>query len=581
MAHGLDVAFELDYQGRHVIDASHIKGKLREACTELRLLGDDEMGALFGKEGEPEDQGFPAGLRFGSLRLAAKSERPRSGRVRTRIALNDRRVVTSGAMLVLEDVFPVGRDARWAGTMRFYATNEQAARDTAKRLVAGLRAIDAVGAEKSVGWGRVTKLGYHITMSPAMADSASATTEAEALSGTSCVLRIRPSDPLLVIEKRVRENFMRSQDTIPGSVVKGALAEALNAACGMPSRTPIDADNSGVAATLPALATSFGALIFRQARPAPAGGRRPVVVPLTAVAAESDSADVYDVALCSGPSLIGGLAPVFQTDWKDTEGPRQAHGWAIPKRVVKTRTAIDQQTRRARDGQLFSYEYVCPISGKGDPIEWVGEVDLASIEPDWRGAVLRDLQMALSLDLGIGKRRTDCAVTIGATESVGGVAVRDGLYIVTVQSPTLMVAPQDLQPGVDLRTAYESYWRSTLGEDVQLERFFAHQTMLGGYLSSRRVGGAVRSSYLPFIVTDAGSVFVLRADVAAADSVRERLVGLLGVGLPVPEWAEARYSVDGHPLWQTCPFVPANGAGEFSVNDPWFWERRLPESEGV
>ena len=83
--------------------------------------------------------------------------------------------------------------------------------------------------------------------------------------------------------------------------------------------------------------------------------------------------------------------------------------------------------------------------------------------------------------------------------------------------------------------------------------FCASQHLAGGYLAYRyRPWG---KTYHPFVVTDAGSVFLLRG------APRSRLEALTISGLPLPVFEDAA------PLtWQNCPFTPENGFGAIRAN---------------
>ena len=64
-----------------------------------------------------------------------------------------------------------------------------------------------------------------------------------------------------------------------------------------------------------------------------------------------------------------------------------------------------------------------------------------------------------------------------------------------------------------------------------LVRFFARQRLAGGYLVLRHQPG---KPYNPFLVTEAGSVFVLRPRPGKGDDANKRLDDWLEHGLPLP-----------------------------------------------
>ena len=141
-----------------------------------------------------------------------------------------------------------------------------------------------------------------------------------------------------------------------------------------------------------------------------------------------------------------------------------------------------------------------------------------------------------------------------------------GRHVVTLQTDGLMTDP-DLLRAEGLEAAYRDFWREASGGSTgtgepgafALARFFARQSLHGGYLT-RRAG---RGGYEPYLVTDRGSVFVLEpTGRGRPDEVLKRW----RAGLPVPKWVETRYGLSGKPLWQSCPFLPHVGFGEIAID---------------
>ena len=133
------------------------------------------------------------------------------------------------------------------------------------------------------------------------------------------------------------------------------------------------------------------------------------------------------------------------------------------------------------------------------------------------------------------------------------------------------------QDGADpLRDAYHDFWREVSQGSLTLERFFARQSLHGGYVSRR----ANHRHYEPFLLTDRGSVFVLTIE----DEVKARpLLDTWNVqGLPTPEWVSRRYTPNGAALWQRCPYLPQNGFGEIEIDLECHTTKRFPlEQTGV
>lgn len=149
-------------------------------------------------------------------------------------------------------------------------------------------------------------------------------------------------------------------------------------------------------------------------------------------------------------------------------------------------------------------------------------------------------------------------------------SVRAGRFVLTLQTAALMADPRQLiqeRDGRALRCAYADYFESIGNGSIVLDHFFAQQELQGGpYLYHRFQKGREGNQYEPYLVTQAGSVFVFSVgDRAKA----EQLVGeWFRYGLPVPQWAIDRFTrgeTQGD-HWSNHPFHPDNGFGQIVVN---------------
>jgi hypothetical protein len=344
-------------------------------------------------------------------------------------------------------------------------------------------------------------------------------------------------------------------------VLRGTLATTLQSLCGLARNAIIDAN---LPAPWQELGAYFNHLRFTHAFPAPENAhQRPVVPPLSLV---KDAADtLYDVALCAGPGLFGDppRASSFAVDWKKSDDVSTAFGWAEPKRELRVRTAMDRNRRRAKDEKLFAYDMAVP-----EGCLWYGKVDLRQIpEGAIRDTVAMQLRALLRHGLrGLGKTKvtTEVSVDVLVVPAYPSDPYPIGnLWIVTLQTPALLCDPvllNETSGAHELFAAYHAAWNDVSSGALQLIRFFASQSLTGGYLGLRF---QPNKPYNPFLLTDRGSVFVLQAsgDAAPALAVIE---AWLNNGLPLPRWARDRYS--DH--WSTCPFLPADGFGEIAVNLP-------------
>ena len=583
---GLDSSFDRDYLGRPYIDRTHLKGKLREALRELDIKS-DVINGLLGK-GEADGNGS---LYFSDLRLKdevieenlMKGPAPDS---LTRINKNVR-----GAMFVQENAFPGAKDKvyTWAGSICFVAGNKEDADKLSQSLIEGLKWIGAFGAEKGVGFGRLKSVALDPVKGLKTADIEINPQRPETISDQLTVI-IETKDPLLFADVRIIDNYLESMEYITGNVLKAALAQAVTIAVGADS--PFIMGNGVVFEKLPLLTKYFDQIRFLHSFPSTTE-KRPNIIPYSIVKAGDHH---YDVALKPGPNevsdnvidsppwLFDGKAPIFQTDWKGNDYPDD-FGWATPQRFAKTRTAIDETTRRADDGRMFTYQYVCPITtvsekneqgklvDKTVPVRWIGGVSLAGVPEGDRPGLQGELECAFRLLSYIGKHKSLVKVQTKPSEPepcrpVKG-TILDSMAIVTFQSDTFMVDPGDLvgnQTGARLHELYAQFWSQDSNSGFELVRFFAAQKLRGGYLANSRRTGP-KKDYYPFYLTEAGSVFVLR--VTDLEKAQNSIKTWQDNGLTVPDWVQGRYGDGSSDMWRVCPYLHENGFGEVAVNLLW------------
>ncbi|MBI4687716.1 MAG: hypothetical protein HY756_08025 [Nitrospirae bacterium] len=561
---GIDATFDRDYKGIPYIDRSHIKGKLKEA---LKELGTDEANLYRWLGEEHSDGGMliisdfycvdsPTAVRYDNRLTRTKRDRVRG-------------VVDDTALLSMENAFPLkNMPYNWNGCIEFIA-DDNSIQGIYTEIVAGLKWITAVGAEKTVGFGKIVSVESE---EPKIEDLSfpdplpTANPPEEWFTVT-----IEAEDPLLIGGVQRAANYRESESIIPGGMIKGALAATLNRLCGVDKvSTSINKENTKVSEHYKALSEHFSKIRFTHAFPT-TGDTRPVVIPYSAVA---EGNNFYDVALNEGVKLVNDKAPVFQTDWKNYP---DNFGWAIPRCIAKTRTGIDGNLRRAEDNMMFTYQYVCPVDSKNNKIIWYGLVHLPN---DDRGALHTELIDAVQRITRMGKRRSKVKVSItpgkcGHAQIENGAIAKDSVVIVSLQSDALMVNPYDmLKKQQTAKELHKLYWGIASGNSMEMVRFFAHQKLLGGYIV-RKHGG----KYYPFSLTGAGSVFVLK--VSNENTAKGKIDEWKTNGLLLPEWAKTTYKKHGKELWETCPFVQENGYGEVMVNLKWHFANRIDNAGGA
>lgn len=599
---GVDAPFLTTPDGRCAFPATLVKGRLREAWAELRSHDPTfapDVGRWLG-EG-PDRHGMEpqrGALSFDGYFIAASQQKA----VRYRIALDqDTRSARTGAHQVVDLPLAPGEIVAFSGRLPFFARDPSEAEGLRGHVHAGLQWLTAIGGLKGIGFGRVS--GVRVELDEASAPALRALPRI----GRRMAIVLKPRNPFCVSRRQPSANLFESSDRIPGGAIKGALASTWRASLGLSPAGEIDAMTD---AGRRELADRFERVRFTFAvpsrGPSPA---RPPVPPLSLVRADGRT---HDVALLCGPCLIRGESPRFSPDWKhaDRDSVHAALGHVSTRTELRVRTAIDASARRAKDEQLFAYEMVVPATSPraAGPIaspntaatasEWRAEVWLppAVTDPDpdqALDAMASQLGGLLSSGLSfLGKTKTTADVEIedaGTWTAPGpleeSLAARDGVWVLTLQTDALMLDARGLDETTSRETArqaYEAYWTDVSGGSLRLIRHFSGESLAGGpYFAGRFMGihasPKSASTYHPYLLTTAGSVFVLTA---TADSVAAgvRVKDFRECGLPLPGWVDGLHPRNGRPgrHWSNCPFVPENGYGEVAVNLALHWDWRPP-----
>ncbi|MGQ0594713.1 MAG: RAMP superfamily CRISPR-associated protein [Gammaproteobacteria bacterium] len=575
---GLDALLARDEEHNPYLPADSVVGKLREAWCDLsRVSGftflprvDDWLGA---KSSTPDDAPQRRRIKFESLKLVRRATRGSSapevtedsegagaaapvGAPRSfargfftlpRIQIDEERhSAKKGALMLAEQPCRPGREMTFAGECYGYVDDPDNFR---RHLIAGLRWIPQIGAERTVGFGRVLRVDVE-DLGPGPQGEFTSTVPA---SCTRLGLRLRLTEPFCLAKRRVAENIFESDVVISGGALKGAVATLLGCHPGQ----------------YPELERHLDKLTFRHAFPSDAPQARAVVTPLSLVKVKDKVIGkqlVFDVARCEKPVLINGRAPAFRIDWKD-DGGLEHYGRAEVGRRLQVRTEIDSSTLRAAENKLFVYESIKP----GETI-WLSEVLLPGNDGA-PTAALQELERLLCQAAApqglkfLGK--TDARAEVEFDTTVKFAQLSDpkpvaGGWIVTLQTPALLCSPEGM---ANPKEGYETVWKELSGEQLELSHFFASQSLAGGGYLYRRFMDTSKP-YRPFLLTDPGSVFVLKLAQGDQNIAIKTVEGWLRNGLPLPGWARNRYARSGEPLWQTCPFLPENGFGEVAVNLP-------------
>ena len=589
-AYGVDSPMARNANGDYCLPRTLVKDCLRDALCELRDADTAfaaKIDEWFGDKSEQAPRpasGINAGGTVEPFRALWQwsdfihPQRKEADGKTFRICIDrDRGAVDEGAYQVIETPFAAGERVTFEGVIDFYA--EQTEAEKICRVVRfGFNWLMSAGALKNIGFGELLEANVEM-LSDEISDVVTSLTP---FVGESFDLIVKPEAPFCLARRRTNPNLFESSSVIPGGALKGSLATTWLKLITERNANYITEDITKDS-TRRNLAKNFHLVRFTHAFPSQVGTRkRTVVAPYSLV---KSGGTLYDVALCERPGLVGQkpAAPSFQIDWKPHEHDdvNKLFGRVEPPGELQVRTSIER--KRAKEAELFAYEKIVP-----DGFEWYARVDLSRITNDAeRAAVeieLRDLLVRELRDLG--KTKANAAIEAQPPLTIPSVKkskpkARGGIWALTLQTPAVLCDPRELNEASgepELRAAYQQTWSDISNGALELVRYFAAQSLAGGkYLHDRFQAS---KPYNPFLLTDAGSVFVLkptRGEDVAAPLVADWLLQ----GLPLPRWAIELYTRGDHDgaHWSNNPFIPENGYGEIAVNLEVHWNKKPGKGE--
>ncbi|WP_435548579.1 RAMP superfamily CRISPR-associated protein [Desulfobacterium sp. N47] len=578
---GLDTTFYRNWEGKFALSGTHIRGKLKEAMREIITLspaGKQSCKDLFGAESrnEQNNMGLYSPLR-GMLKISDFiNDVVSTGNVRTRIRIEpERRTAQEGAVIISESPFLSGEYTEWHGTVELFASDAEKI-GILEQVKQAFHFIHAVGADKTVGYGRVAKVQFGDSIETEQDEP-----QQTGIPKMGFKLSLVPTEPFMIGGIRQADNVFVSESIIPGSIIKGSFAAGLNRIAGNTDiTTPIDDNNSTVRMNWPLLARYFSDLRFLQAIPSEKKNSRPYIKPLSGV---QYGGTYRNIAFDNEDSCYAkGKTPVaFQIDWKsDPDDLPKKYCQPDLLRHPVTRTAINSETRKADDSQLYSFHMVAPKKMEIDKkqnkswkdIYWNGGILFPNNISDTDKAELtKELHSVHQLALRyLGKRQSVFLSELSPDfkpfdQNKLGYAT---CFAITLQAPAIIINPEDMarqaQAVFDdreiLNDLYCVYWKQVFNDTADFIRFFARQELQGGYLGMR----FQKNGYRPFYLTSAGSIFVFQ--IKDKTKLTEILNRLDQYGLDLPAWSKQA----GEPTWKSCPFVSENGFGEIRIT---FWNK--------
>lgn len=549
--------------GKVVLPGSQIKGLLREvfeSAIEAKAPGLDPcwLTKWFGKASSSLEDTTEGSYepRTGRLFFADLTAKPaHEDAAITRVAVDhERGSVREGMLQVVQAPWGYGDIARFKGEVRVLGTADPAMLGALKSsLDWAFKLIPAVGAFKTAGFGRLldAKTGEWAPLSHARSPTDDAQTAVNAIleaGGADFVLR--PGEPFIVWPLSFGGNFFAGDAAIPGQVLKAVAARWLS------GRGLLDGNEDALAG-----------LVFRHAWPvsedtpaAPRPARIPLSVYLAIdekgdIAAKGDALAMENENDFDDYSALSTIA--FQPDWKYVPSCLAAaygHG-EQPARATRTRTAIGEGGI-AEDERLFTHAAVDPRG-----FIWRTQVLIPRDSNDALAGQMAELLAALNgTSLGLGKTKAPLEWKSNPLKKTPTATARGEVWHVVLQTPACLHGPAATRsklpgPVAALREDYEAYWRSTLGKGTCLVDFMARQRLAGGYLA-RRYPAAPDVGFEPYLLTEPGSIFVLKGD-----GLENKLDEIAVAGLPLSGcWPTEQRD------WKTHPFLREAGWGEVRIS---------------
>lgn len=565
-SYGADASMAKNDSNKYIIPGTLVKGRLRQAWEELKdiasYISDDEINKLLGNKSGNSDNSEPVDPSRAILRFSDFVSEKESVKTLHRIRIDeDKGTVAKGAILIMETPFAPKEEVCFHGQIEFIATDQNEITKNIDYIKKGLMWINSLGSERTVGFGKLVNVNIsqrENQIQPLIE------TSAVSKNGKLCLIMM-PKSPFCIAKRRIDENLFESEIFIPGNAIKGTIATMWRQLLGCNEDKEIDENFDSERNQL---CKYFDKIRFRHAFPVESSEtKRPVSPPLSLVKIKDDKS-YYDVALCDTPVLINGNAPEFRVDWKDSSDVDKDFGWINPKKELRVRTAINREKRKSEENKLFAYEMIVPTG-----FRWISWIDMGLIPEDERTDVEKQLRGLLAIGLnGLGKTKASVSAELEDYSHVqpfysSKLEPIDNQYIVTLQTPAILCDPKELNETsgkIELFNAYEKIWKQMSDDSLTLKRYFASQSLAGGYYLHRRFREG--KQYRPYLLTDAGSVFVLR--VVDEAKAKEKIEEWFNYGLPLPKWAKEEYKRNGREgdHWSNCPYIRENGYGEIAVN---------------
>ena len=541
----VDTALLRNPAGQLILPGSQLRGVVRDLFK--RAGWDDLCGSIFGGEGSGDafDEALGGSEAFAPNRrlvyfndLALQDDGGKEHAFTTRIAINPETGSTkTGSLQIIEMPYPMGQEVTFSGSLDFIGTQEQAS-DFQKKLKNVMPFLRSIGGAKTAGFGVVT--GYDIQE----IQEAGATRDANdipPLTGEHIAIDFTLSRPFLINSKRVGSNVFEGAHTIPGGVFKGAYA-AWRERCGTMD------DNTS---------TALGIIRFRHAPAMMADATdRPRVVPASFYTHNNDSLYDYFAQGEDWQTHAEQGSISFSPDWKGEDWQLISKCCQTPEPPgfwSTTHTKIGDDGK-SDDGNLFVYRCVNPEGYKWRLIIDRNGADIGAFQQ-----IVRNIQNHALWPLG--KTNVGAVGSNGCSIDAPKVSKLGNSWRITLQSEANLIGHNEAAgKTLDKAAAYRSYWEKAARQyeaNITSLDFMAIEVWQGGYLS-RRFKDHNKEGYSPYLITQAGAVFILEIDGDGAAGFMDDMArgGLLPDGI----------KKDTRDPWEITPFARENGFGEVAID---------------
>lgn len=560
--YGLDATLMRDHEGRLVLPGSLLVGRIRAAWNDLKDIEGinvPDAQEWFG------DKGFEDNLhaRIWTDDLVMHVQKTKSANLQqaTRITVNEETEAAQNAHLqLIEQTEAAGNTVIFKGRWKVYLA-ENESKTLERHLRAGLLWHSQFGAQRSVGFGEL----LDVQMNMECADPINCSVSNAILQQQHISISLKMDRPICVATQNRRGNVFESSDIITGGTLKGAVAQLIRA------RHQQTIKERREICKTSKLAEHFDKIRFSHALPG-IKNTRPFAIPLSLASAGKS---ILDLAKIKGPHLIDGTAPTFLHDWKTEWSAVEANrNWGKTTTHLRVRTAMDEKNRTAKTGDLFAYQCKVPISDT----TWLATVTLSDKIPkaDYT-TIWNELTDLLQHGIGpIGKTDAWANVTFSKKlETVWSqkeIKDSDNTIILMLNTPALLLASSQVtvtdpkEQEINLEGLYREIFTEISKESLTLSHFYASHSMAGGEFLWRRYMNnrpdSQNKHYLPFVLTDAGSVFVLQINDTKNKEAKDKVSKWQKTGLSLPDQVKNEHGES----WDQNPFIPENGFGEIAVN---------------